>query len=291
MGDKQIKLIVTDLDGTLLDHNKKVCQENYEALKAAYDRGVKIALCSGRPPHDASIIALDAGLDMYILGLNGCCCMEHPLGEIWRHHTIPNELVRKLLAIAEPTGLVTGVFSKNRLILNCLHSVYPDPRTVWGSNLLDPRAGFILTFDNEGLDAAFDHGVNKMMIHDPWFTDDRLARLMETYKHEIPELEFISSWPQNIEINPGDMNKGESVRRTAQALGLTMDEVMVLGDYDNDVTMLEAAGTAVAMGNSTPAVLAAATHVTVDYRQAGLAKAVRKLVLREDVPCVRSLGN
>ena len=67
MADKQIKLIVTDLDGTLLDQNKKVCQENYEALKAAYDRGVKIALCSGRPPHDASIIALDAGLDMYIL--------------------------------------------------------------------------------------------------------------------------------------------------------------------------------------------------------------------------------
>ena len=66
---------------------------------------------------------------------------------------------------------------------------------------------------------------------------------------------------------------------------------MVLGDYDNDITMLEAAGTAVAMGNSTPAVIAAATHITADNRQAGLAKAVRKLALHEDVPCVRRLGD
>lgn len=290
MAEKQIKLIVTDLDGTLLSPDKQVCPENYAALKEASDRGIRIALCSGRPPHDASIIGVDSGLDCIILGLNGCCCLEHPLGEVWRHHTIPNELVHKLIAIAEPTGLVTAVFSKNRLVLNCPHSVYPDPRPVWGSNLLDPRANFILTFDNEGLEEAMAGGVNKLMIHDPVFTDDRLARLMETYKHEVPELEFISSWPQNIEINPGDMNKGKSVRLTAEALGLTMDEVMVLGDYDNDISMFEVAGTAVAMGNATPAVIAAATHITCDFYQAGLAKAVRKLALHEDVPCVRSLG-
>ena len=93
-------------------------------------------------------------------------------------------------------------------------------------------------------------------------------------KREIPELEFISSWPQNIEINPGDMNKGESVRRTAQALGLTMDEVMVLGDYDNDISMLEYAGIGMAMGNSSDKVKASADYVTASVDEDGIARSV-----------------
>ena len=289
MPDKEIRLIVTDMDGTLLSDAKSVGEENIAALKAAEAKGVNIAFCSGRPPNDVSILAIDAGLSPYILGLNGCCCLEKPLGEIWREDLLDESDVRRLVEEIGSVGLISGVFSGAKLILNVPASVYGDPRRVWGSNLLDPRAGFEICYENNKLEEAIARGVNKMMVHDPWRTDDRLARLFKRLPQVVPGPEYTSSWITNIEINPATMNKGKSVKRLADYLGLSMDEVMALGDNDNDISMLEAAGTSVAMGNSTPGALAAATHVTVDYHQSGLAKAVRKLVLHEDVPCVRKL--
>ena len=289
MSGKEIRLIATDLDGTLLNEKQEICEENLRALKAAADRGVHIAFCSGRPPHDVSIFAVEADMSPYILGLNGCCCLEKPLGDIWREDLLPEDDVRRLVDEISKAGLVSGVFSGAKLILNVPETVYGDPRRVWGSNLLDPRAGYEICYNNDKLEEAIARGVNKMMAHDPWRKDDTLTRLFEQLPQIVPGPEYTSSWITNIEINPATMNKGKSVLRLARHLGLDSDEVMTLGDNDNDISMLEAAEYSVAMGNATPGAIAAAKYITCDFRQAGLAKAVRKLVLHEDVPCVRRM--
>lgn len=283
-----IRLIVTDMDGTFLDENKQMTQENIDAFRQAQARGIKLALCSGRPSNDASQFALEAGLDTYVLGLNGTCCLEHPMGDVWRSYTIPADAMRRLLALTDATGLAYGVFRGRKLIINTPRSVYPDPRPVWGTHV-DTPAIIDLTFNNEGLEEAIEAGVNKVMIHDPDFTGSRIPEFFAVLEREMPELELTSSWISNIEVNPKGLNKGFAVRMLAQELGLNMDQVLVLGDNDNDVSMLECTPYSVAMGNSTPAALATASYITCDYTRSGLAKAVRAIALGEDVPCVRRM--
>ena len=289
MSEKQIRLIVTDLDGTLLNEQMEICEENIRALKDAAAHGVHIAFCSGRPPHDVSVFAVEAGLSPYILGTNGTCCFEKPLGPIWREDCLPEDVVRKVWAEIGKTGLVSAIFSGHMLVLNAGPSVYQPPYHAWGTYLLDPRAGYEMCFSSEKFEEAIARGVNKMMVHDPYRTDDRLTRLFKTLPEAVPGPEYTSSWVTNIEINPPTMNKGKSVIRLAEHLGVAMDEVMTLGDNDNDLPMLEVAGYSVAMGNGTPNAIAAAKYITCSNRQAGLAKAIRKLVFHEDIPCVRRM--
>ena len=182
-----------------------------------------------------------------------------------------------------------AIFSGHMLVLNAGPSVYQPPYHAWGTYLLDPRAGYEMCFSSEKFEEAIARGVNKMMVHDPYRTDDRLTRLFKTLPEAVPGPEYTSSWVTNIEINPPTMNKGKSVIRLAEHLGVAMDEVMTLGDNDNDLPMLEVAGYSVAMGNGTPNAIAAAKYITCSNRQAGLAKAIRKLVFHEDIPCVRRM--
>ena len=86
-----IRLIAMDMDGTLLIHpSEGIAARNAETLRQAVARGVKLAICSGRTTEDASYFALDAGLDMAIMGLNGAYCLDRPLGQCVANHTGAN---------------------------------------------------------------------------------------------------------------------------------------------------------------------------------------------------------
>ena len=95
----------------------------------------------------------------------------------------------------------------------------------------------------------------------------------------VPGIDLTQSWFNNIEIMPAGVDKGRGVRDMAAALGLSMDQVMALGDQDNDIPMFKAAGFGVAMGNAAPELLAAADFVTLSNNEAGFAKAVEKFIL------------
>lgn len=76
-----IRLIATDMDGTLLVHGVTgIPDENLRAMKQAVARGIHVALCSGRMPEDMSFFASDAGLNVHILALNGSYCLDVPHG-------------------------------------------------------------------------------------------------------------------------------------------------------------------------------------------------------------------
>ena len=92
-------------------------------------------------------------------------------------------------------------------------------------------------------------------------------------------LRLTSSIPDNIEINAGDAEKGSALLALAQLLGFSREQVMAVGDNGNDVTMLQAAGVSVAVGDGSPEALAAARYVTGPHDQDGLAQAVERFLL------------
>lgn len=284
-----IQLIAMDMDGTLLgaDHFR-IPEGNLAALRQAHERGIRLALCSGRIPDDAGFFALDAGLPMHILGLNGGCCLDRPLGPIVRSAYMPADAARQIIDMLDAAQLEYGVFSDNDLIVSAPSVSERDLQVLWGAHLTRPGARCVIGKGGEGLEAMLQRGVNKIVA----FTRtnmELLPPLRRRMEAEIPQVEVSSSWVNNIEINPRGVNKGTALTALAASLSIPMEQVMALGDNDNDVPMLSVAGVGVAMANSTPAALAAADYVTLDNKRCGVAAAIRALALGESIPEVKRL--
>lgn len=284
-----IQLIAMDMDGTLLgsDHFH-IPEGNLSALRQAHERGIHLALCSGRIPDDASYFALDAGLPMHILGLNGGCRLDRPLGPIVQSDYMPAAAARRIITLLNASQMEYGVFSDNDLIVSAPSISERDLQVLWGAHLTRPGARCVIGKGCEGLDAMLQRGVNKIVA----FTRtnmELLPPLRQRMEAEVPQVEVSSSWVNNIEINPRGVNKGTALTALAASLSIPMAQVMALGDNDNDVPMLSAAGVSVAMSNSTPAALAAADYVTLDNKHCGVSAAIRALALGESVPEVKRL--
>lgn len=281
-----IKLIAMDMDGTLLlDGGKGIPAENIAALRAAHAAGIHLALCSGRIPDDMGFYAQDTGVPMHILALNGTCTLDRPLGQIVRSNYLPAEASRAIFDTVQQYPVAYGIFSDHDLIISIKLSE-AQLRIIFGENILREGTRTRLSFDVADAALLLERGVNKFMI----FTDndpDTLLALRSRMEKEIPGIDISTSWVNNLEINAKGANKGVSLKALADQLSIPMAQVMAIGDNDNDLPMLHAAGVAVAMGNATPTAAAAADYITLPNHESGVAAAIRAIALGEDIPGVR----
>lgn len=286
----KIRLIVVDLDGTLLGRTPGVIPpDNVAALREASRRGVALAFCTGRLPDDASFFALDAGLPAHILSLNGACMLSHPLGSIVRSETLSPQAGLTIRRAMDALPLSYGVIRENELVLSAPSISERELAIVWGTHLRRKGGRAVVRVNCEGADALLRRGASKIVViseREPAL----LLALRERLLRETPGVEISSSWHNNIEIGPAGINKGTALTALAQTLAIPMSEVLAVGDNDNDASMLAAAGIGVAMGNATPAARAAADYLTANNTACGVALAVRALAFGETVKEVSRLG-
>lgn len=276
--DLPIRLIALDMDGTLLNEEGEIPQENIHALFAARDKGIHLAICSGRLPGDAGCFASDAGLDdSFILGLNGSYCLDKPNGSPIFIRYMEDKAVEACLHILEAESVTYSTFGRNHIAISRPFRTGRELEN-WGSHI--ERKGLLeYSYGMDGINRQRALGTNKIVYierEDP----ERLKHIRQQIML-IPHLEVTSSWDNNIEIMPSDINKGIAVKELAGRLNLSAEQVMTLGDHDNDVTMLAYAGYGVAMGNASPDAMAAAKYVTGDNNACGVAQAVWKYALGE----------
>lgn len=287
----KISLIVSDMDGTLLGRDPSfIPPENAAAMKAAARAGIHIAICSGRLPDDISQQALDAGLpEMEILALNGTCALRSPLGGMAWSVCMPEETARRLTDRLIGLGIRFAVFSGHLIAETFPAGEKPSAEMYWGSHFERRENRSRILYGLEGRERALHEGVNKIVLRDETGRY-HLPELTQELRRSFPELDFSSSWPDNMEIVPKGIDKGWAVTRLAGRLGIPMDEVMCIGDQDNDLPMLRVAGCPVAMGNASPGVLAAADWIAPEHTDLGVAAAIRGLALEERIPGIRKKG-
>lgn len=280
-----IRLIAMDMDGTLLTRidptTACIPDENVAVLRQCLDAGIHLALSSGRMPDDAAFYAADAGIPMHIIGLNGGIILDKPFGQPLAEHYLPEIAARRILAILMEAQVDVAVFGAWEVV--CMQ---PRPLS-WAQRELGTwygREGGRLVYRSKG------EGVEELLScagkivalteHDR----DGLAAAKARIAAEFPDLSISSSWWNNFEVNPAGVDKGAALTWLAAHLGITPEQVMAIGDNDNDIPMLRAAGTGVAMGNATPAAIAAADHVTLPCDQYGVAAAIDTLVFARRAP-------
>lgn len=270
-----IQLIAMDMDGTLLNPAQQLSSENRLALLEAQQAGIRLAICSGRMPGDSALFALENGLEQIaILGLNGGCCQLSPKAAPYADHLLSEDTALACGQCFAGQGITFGLFMQNRVVV--FQGAAEMRRCDWGGHWDEPGAPE-MSFGGK-VHALAAQGINKIVCVED---DPRILAALRRELEGLKGLQVTSSWVNNLELMPAGVDKGLAVRELAQQLGLEASQVMVIGDYDNDLSMFRYAGFSVAMGNAPANVKAAADRVTLTNAEDGVAYAIRKWALKK----------
>ena len=275
MPTNDIRLIAMDMDGTLLNNRCEISQGNRQALLDARKQGIQLAICSGRLSGDIAAFAVENGLeDCALLALNGAYCQRRPGAPAFTNHLLDAHILDQLAHVLADSGLTYTFFAHNAVAVfqncRCMQESY------WFSHREGPYASALFQGE-EGYRRLKPIGVNKIVCLSD--CEERLQALRAKLEPFSMMLDMFPSWPLNLEIMPRGCGKGGAVRELAQQLGLSAAQIMTLGDYDNDISMIAYAGLGVAMGNATEAVRRAAKQVTLTNDEDGVAWAIRRYAL------------
>jgi Cof subfamily protein (haloacid dehalogenase superfamily) len=262
-----IKLVLSDVDGTLLNKDKLLTDRARQAVQSLRDRGIVFAITSGRPPRGMSMLIEPLALDTPLAGFNGGMWTNPDLSLI-EERTLPKDVAEKTVAMLENDGLDVWVYAGEDWLIrdkNAPHAA----REEWTVKF-PPKLVSDFT-------KALENAVKIVGI------SDDLARVEQCERHVQQALgtsaSAARSQPYYLDVTHPQANKGFAVQWLAERLGIALDQVVTLGDQPNDVLMFKESGVSIAMGNASDAVRAAATHVSTACDEEGFAHGIENFVL------------
>lgn len=269
-------MIAFDLDGTALDDDKCLPERNRRVLAACVQRGIHIVPCTGRLAGGIPREILDLGV-RYAITINGGA-----IEDLREGRTLDRQLLKKRTAIE------VMKLALDRPGVMC--DAYVD-----GRGISEPR--FYDHLERYGIPEAITKMIRQTRTKVPdvvgyisrpgavvnkinmYFADLSERGRMKDRLRRFPDILVTSSVANNLEINSAGASKGAALRRLAELLDIDIRETMAFGDGENDYTMIETAGTGVAMGNAEESLKAVADYVTGSNNDAGMARAIETLVL------------
>ncbi|WP_159722363.1 HAD family hydrolase [Enterococcus sp. CSURQ0835] len=254
------KLIALDIDGTLLNSQKEPLESTMRALQVLRRAGHLVIIASGRSRLLAGPVIHELGCTNYILCNGSAAFLDHE--QIYKH-LLDREALARLLEFAKARQVDVSLFS-----LDALGRVsdFDFPRV---KDAMDSFNGPIPPFEP---DYMAHHEIYQGCV----FYD----RAMDAeFEQAFPEFRFVR-WHQNsVDVIPNHGSKAQTILALAERVGIKPENVITFGDGNNDVEMLQLAGTGVAMGNASMHVQQAANLVTDTNDHDGIFKALRQLQL------------
>lgn len=272
-----LKLIAIDVDGTLLDSEHQLSDENKKWLRFVVSQGVTLALASGRPLHGLfdvyEQLELEEG-NHYLVGFNGAQIADAKTHKLIYEQTHSIELSKQILRFLEQFDISVILSKGSELYVQDLNAYMLDVES--STNKMD-----VVLVDN--LADFIDYRPNKILISGEPSKLKTLRNQIEAPFKDI--VDFVPSSPHFLEIIVKDCNKGTSVAKIQEILNIQQADVMAIGDNYNDLTMIEYAGVGVAMGNAYPDIQAKANFVTLNNDENGVAHAL-KHHFKPEIKCV-----
>jgi Cof subfamily protein (haloacid dehalogenase superfamily) len=265
---RRVSLVVSDVDGTLVTRDKVLTPRAIAAVARLHDAGIAFSICSSRPPFGLRMLIEPLRLQLPLGGYNGGAIVNPDLSVV-EQKLIPPDAAHEAVAKFRAHRIDCWVFSGNTwLIANPQGShVDQETRTVQTPPTLVPA-----------FTEAHFAAVGKIV--GPSDDHTLVARLAEQLQTRLDgRASVVRSQPYYCDVTAPGINKGRLVDLLAARLGLPQDEILVLGDMENDLEMFRRAGFGVAMGNAADAVKAAAQATTLANDEDGFAVAIERFVL------------
>ena len=268
------KLLVLDVDGTLLNDEREISKRTLAALLKVQQMGVRIVLASGRPTYGLMPLAKTLELGNYggfVLSYNGCQIIKAQNGEILFERRINPEMLPYLEKKARKNGFAIFTYHDDTLITDSPDNEYIKNEALLNNLKIIKEDEFSTAIDFAPCKCMLVSDKEKALIGLEQHWEKRLAGTLDAFR----------SAPYFLEVVPCGVNKANTLGALLEHLGVTREEVIAVGDGVCDVTMLQLAGMGVAMGHSQDSVKVCADYVTASNEEDGVALAVEKLILAE----------
>lgn len=267
------RMLVLDLDDTLLKDDRTVSELTRRRLLEAQQQGMIVVLASGRPTYAMQHLAKElclAEYGGYFISFNGAritsCANQHILLSV----DISHAQMCKLFDLAQEHGVYIQTYTEDHILVSKDNEYTQIEKEITGMDVIE-----CVDFKAEIPKTA----VKAMMLEHP----DRLKEVEKALRPVVEnELYMTITKPFFLEFMNPAVDKGKSLVTLAQHLNVPMEQVIAVGDSYNDISMIKAAGLGVAMGNAVEAVKQAADYETADNEHDGVARVVERFFLQKD---------
>lgn len=288
----EIKMVLTDVDGTLVDSQKRITPRAHDAIRKLREAGIGFAITSGRPPRGMKMVADAVTITAPIAAFNGGTLVRPDNFEIIESLTLPRAVAEKVIARIGEHGLDVWVYAGLEWYLRDHnaphrekeeHTVQFPPTVVADfSTALDMGAAKIVGVSD---DLALVERVEKI-IQDEFAGETYLKQSSVPNEHyssgprvASPSVSAARSQPYYLDVTHPRANKGGVVEMLVATQGIPADAICTMGDMPNDVLMFDKSGFAIAMGQSSEAVKEAADRVSTGLNDEGFARGVEDFIL------------
>ena len=270
---RPIRLVVSDIDGTLVNKAKELTPRAKAAIDALKARGIAFTVTSARPPVGLRHIIELLELEVPVAAVNGGALITPDLIVIEEKLLSP-EASRQAVAFLRQHGIDAWLFTDKAWFIR------------------DPQGAHV---DHEAM--TIGQAPTIVEDFDPALYDNTLKIVGASHDHALlAQCEILlqqalgdralatRSQVYYLDVTNREAHKGHAVLSLSRAMGIPVSDIMTIGDGTNDIPMLKAAGFSVAMGNGSDLVKAAAHAVTDDCEHDGFAKAIERYVLGQPAP-------
>ncbi|WP_042354448.1 Cof-type HAD-IIB family hydrolase [Bacillus rubiinfantis] len=284
-----IRCIATDMDGTLLNSMQEITEENRQAIIKAQQQGVEVVVATGRSYQEAVYVLDAAGLQCPVICVNGAEVRSQD-GEVLSANPIPNALARETAASLSASDIYFEVYTNRgaytidadkavSTLVDIVMSANPeaDREEIIVAAGARIRDGLIEVVDSyEQLFTNEEVLIYKFLAFS--FEDDGKLEGASASLASFSELEVTKSGVENIEITHKNAQKGIALEAFTSSRGIALANTMAIGDNFNDISMLEKAGRAVAMGNASFEIKAMCDVITETNEESGVGKAILEVL-------------
>lgn len=267
----KIAMVALDLDDTLLTPDLVIPERTKNAIRMAWERGIKVTVATGRMFRSALPYALDLGIDVPLITYNGALIRSAQTGRDLYRAGVPRDLAREIVAFCSARGHCLNLYLRDNIYVAKRTPEVEFYESISGlraeeagdlSLLLDPKDG--------------EESLKLLIVASP----EECEHLRETLSAQYAgRLNVTRSSPRFLEITCQGVHKGEAVARLAGELNIPLSAVMAVGDSLNDIEMFRVAGWAVAVSHSPEIVRREANYVTTEPSGYAVAEAFERFVL------------
>ena len=273
------RLIAFDLDGTLLDNEKRIPEENLSALYEAAERGVLLVPATGRILRGIPREMRELPFLRYYILSNGALVYDAQEDRTLCRADIPLELTLRVMDYLDTLPVLYDCYQNDVGWMSQSMFEKAPPYFIREPQVLKMVEQLRIRVPDLK-ETLREHREPVQKIQFFFLPEDNALRL-ETIAHfseRFPALQAASSISNNVEVNSALAGKGNGLLALCGALGIAPEDCMSFGDGTNDLSMLEAAGRGVAMGNADPALIAAADAVCESNLDCGVAREIRRVL-------------
>ncbi len=265
------KLIALDVDGTLVKSRgrfENITEDNLKAIEEAKRRGIEVTLITGRGYKGIDDMVKGLGITAPITMYNGGFVSSPQRDHVFADHRLQREDTEKILRLLEDVGMSYAVYANDTIYYRNIgvdvhgHMTFINPKRIEIFDITE-----VLTYQVIRIIAM--DTIERM--------EEAKARIQEVM-NPTPYFVYYQDKEPNLEILHPKAMKNIALHTVAEAMGISTNEIAVIGDHNNDVEMIREAGLGIAMGNGTKEVKEAAAFVTGTVEESGVALAIHKIL-------------